>query len=77
MLKLTCLALFVNSATARRINAIASAVRRSEKARFLCITDGLIGDVQYRDNRENDANDEKTLRHVHEHHSKHEPNYEV
>lgn len=39
---LTCLTLFMNSAAAKRMNASASAVRRSEKARFLCITDGLI-----------------------------------
>jgi hypothetical protein len=42
MLELTYLALFMNSAAAKRMNAVASAVRRSEKARFLFITDGLI-----------------------------------
>ena len=38
---MTCLALFVNSASAKRRNASASAVRRTEKARFLFITIGL------------------------------------
>jgi hypothetical protein len=42
MLELTYLASFMNSAAAKRMNAVASAVRRSEKARFLFITDGLI-----------------------------------
>ena len=40
---MTYAALFMNSAAAKRMNAIASAVRRSEKARFLFITYGLIG----------------------------------
>ena len=44
-LKLTCLALFVNSAAARRMSVTAIAVRRSEKARFLFIMTGLIGEV--------------------------------
>ena len=43
MFELTYAALFMNSAAAKRMNAIASAVRRSEKARFLFITYGLIG----------------------------------
>ena len=42
MFELTYAALFMNSAAAKRMNAIASAVRRSEKARFLFITYGLI-----------------------------------
>ena len=81
--KLTCLALFVNSAAAKRINASASAVRRSDKARFLCITDRLIGEKFNISLRENDGNSheekERATQHVYvqEHHSKHEPNCEV
>ena len=55
---MTGLALFVNSAAAKRMNAIASAVRRSKKAR-LRITDGLIGEKFSTSLRENDGNDEK------------------
>ena len=40
---MTYAALFMKSAAAKRMNVIASAVRRSEKARFLFITYGLIG----------------------------------
>ena len=49
----------VNSAAAKRINAVASAVRRSEKARFLLITYGLIEEKFSISLRENDGNDEK------------------
>ena len=60
--KLTCFALFMNSAAAKRMNAIASAVRRSEKARFLFITDGLIGEKFSNSVREKDGNDEEIIR---------------
>jgi hypothetical protein len=88
MLELTYVALFMNSAAAKRMNAIARAVRRREKARFLFIMYGLIGQKFSISLliRENDGDDEKnhnrkkkTQQHVyvHEHHSKHEPNCEV
>ena len=51
--------MLVNSAAAKRINAVASAVRRSEKARFLCITYGLIEEKFSISLIENDGNDEK------------------
>ena len=75
--------MFVNSAAAKRMNAVASAVRRSEKARFLFITYGLIGEKFNIGLRGNDGDDEKNHtkrrkgQHVHEHHSKHEPNCEI
>ena len=84
-LKLTSLALFMNSAAAKRMNAIASAVRRSEKARFLRITDGLIEEKFSISLKRTTAMTRKITQrkkgqqhvYVHEHHSKHEPNYEV
>ena len=43
MHELTYLGLFNNSAVAEWMNALASAVRRSEKAGLLFIADGLMG----------------------------------
>lgn len=85
MLELTYLALFMNSATARRINAIASAVRRSEKARFsfTSITDRLMGEkfnitlVGNEGKDEKNSYEKKQQQHlyVHDHHSKHDNYY--
>ena len=86
MLELTHLTLFMNSAKPKRMNAVASTVRRSEKARFLFIIYGLIGEKFSINWRGNDGNDKKNHRtrdkgqrhvYVHEHHCKHEPNYEI